>query len=182
MRRRKIAPSLNTGLRAQALSVKHHGTVHIQMKNIRGEMCWYVHQSNIVGSVSGELVGGEGLQWYDKRYPQHSQNAQMALSPCGLITSMIFLVILCCRCMNNTSPVDNISCRLCTCFMTTRTLIFQKAVGGWLWFLFFCSKAFPLSFSFKLTEANCRESKKVFNMLDKIIRKIFYHFQMFCWF
>lgn len=38
MRRRKTASSLNRGLHAQALSVKHHSTVHIQVKNIRGEI------------------------------------------------------------------------------------------------------------------------------------------------
>lgn len=150
-------------------------------------MCLYGHQRgrSIVGSVSGELVGGEGLRWYDKRYTRHSQNPESALSTCGLITSMIFWVILCCRRMNNISPVDNISCRLYTCFITTRTLFLKKLLVVSFDFFFSTAKlAFPLSFSFsfKLMEANCRESKKVFNILDTIIRKIFYHLKVFCWF
>lgn len=153
MWRRKTVLSPNTGLHAQPLSVKHHSMVHIQVKNIRGEMGWYVHQrgDNVVGSVSGELVGGEGLQWHDKRYTWHSQNPQTALSTCGLITSMIFLVMLCCSCMNNISPVDNISCQLYTCFITTRTLFFKKLlVAGFDFFFFFSSKAcFPTLFLFK---------------------------------
>lgn len=153
MWRGKTVLSPNIGVCAQPLSVKHHSMVHIQVKNIRGEMGWYVHQrgDNVVGSVSGELVGGEGLQWHDKRYTWHSQNPQTALSTCGLITSMIFLVMLCCRCMNNISPVDNITCQLYTCFITTRTLFFKKLlVVGFDFFFFFSSKAcFPILFLFQ---------------------------------
>lgn len=152
MWKRKIVLSLNTGLCAQPLSVKHHSMAHIQVKNIRGEMGWYAHQrgDNIVGSVSGELVGGEGLQWHHKRYTWHSQNPQTALSTCGLTTSVIFLVMLCHRCMNNISPVDNISCRLYTCSITTRTLFFKKLLVVGFDFFFFCSKAcFPTLFLFQ---------------------------------
>jgi len=144
------SPACRTSCLSQ--SVKHHSMACIQVKNTRGEKCLPMHQRghSMVGRVSGQLVGGEGLQGYDKRYTRHSRNPETALITCGLIASMIFLVILCCRRMNNISPVDNISCRLYTCFITTRTLFLKEPSVVSFDFLFFCSKAcFPTLFYFK---------------------------------